>query len=97
MTYVIRSLGLVGGAVVATGSDKGFVSKYDPSAYLGRGDIAFTWDVDKAIKFASQAEIFAFIMQVPPDRPTREDGRPNKPISAFNLVIEPMEKAGGRL
>jgi hypothetical protein len=88
--YTIRATSLGGSAVIQQGS-LGYIYKYDPEAFGGRGDVEFTQKRKKAMTFGSHEEIHAFLHQQPKSRPLREDDLPNKPIFAFTLSIEPVE------
>jgi hypothetical protein len=64
-----------------------YLKEYDPTAFDGYGDIVFTDLKKDAIIFDSFTEANVFINQMPNNRPLREDGRPNRPISAFTLEL----------
>jgi hypothetical protein len=53
------------------------------------GRIWLTADRDKAHKFASAAEAMAAWGAVSKTRPVRPDGRPNKPLTALSIHVEP--------
>jgi hypothetical protein len=66
-----------------------FLSRYDPEAHGGRGQAWWTADVADAWVFADAAAAFAAWQTVPVSRPVREDGKPNRPLTAFTISVEP--------
>jgi hypothetical protein len=62
-----------------------YVKFFSHEAHGGRGEVDFTPDVDKALKFNSVLEFFEWYTRVPKNRPTREDGKPNRPATAMTL------------
>lgn len=66
-----------------------FVKSYDPNAHDGRGAVLFTSDKAEALRFSDIPAAMKFIQQVPKARPTRADGLPNRPLTAFTLTIIP--------
>ena len=67
-----------------------YVVKYDPEAYDGRGDVQLSHKRADALTFDSHEAAWAFWKQVPKNRPKRADGRPNRPLTAFSVWIEPV-------
>ena len=59
---------------------------YDPAGNNGDGDAAWSHDPADAARFTERewAELRA---AAPANRPRRPDGKPNRPISMFNLMI----------
>jgi hypothetical protein len=92
---ILRYMGLAGKIEDETSSTPigSFLMSYDPEAHEGRGHTEFTDVLDKAIRFSSVHEAIEFIRQVPKNKPTRPDGKPNRPLTALNLAIErePLE------
>lgn len=64
-----------------------YLKEYNPSAFDGYGDVVFTDRKQDALTFVSFTEAKIFVNQMPKNRPLREDGRPNRPISAFTLEL----------
>ena len=62
---------------------------YDPAGNNGDGDAAWSHDPADAARFTERewAELYA---AAPANRPRRPDGKPNRPITIFNLVIVPV-------
>ena len=84
------------GEVIAPGSTdySGYLRAYDADAHDGLGSVQVTDDERKAMRFLSVGAAMALINSVPANRPIRDDGRPNRPLTAFSLVIERI--GGGR-
>lgn len=72
--------------------DGEYVKVYDPEAHDGRGYIEFTLDLKEAITFASRREAMDFWRTVSVTRPIRPDGKPNRPLTAFSVMIEDLAK-----
>jgi hypothetical protein len=67
------------------------VEDKDREAEPGSEDyVEFTWTVRKsqAMRFESAAEAALFYRQVYPGAPLRPDGKPNRPLTAYHIVIE---------
>jgi hypothetical protein len=87
MRYVMKNEGLASGEDDPTVGC--WLKSYDPEAHDGRGEAIWTADKDQAMKFESQAIAMQLWLVVPRARPVRADGRPNKPLTAFSVTIEP--------
>jgi hypothetical protein len=61
-----------------------YLQSYDVEAYDGRGTAEWTSDVNKAMKFDDVSEAVIAWRTQSKVRPLREDGRPNRPLTAFN-------------
>lgn len=70
--------------------DGEFVKEYDPNGGEGGGFASFTTDPHEAVTFATMAEAIAFTQQVPRSKPFRDDGKPNRPLTAFSISFEPV-------
>ena len=66
----------------------GWLKSYDPEAHGGRGRVSFTDDVDEAMTFADQKAAMACYLQIPKNHPVRDDGKPNRPLTAYTVVID---------
>jgi hypothetical protein len=67
---------------------------YDPEANAGNyptGAVCWTRDPRAALKFANAAEAFVFSQRRSTSTPTRPDGLPNRPLTAFSIVIRDLE------
>ncbi len=69
-------------------SECAWLKSYDPEAHNGRGAVKFTDDVNEAITFADRRAAFACYLQVPKIRPVRDDGKPNRPLTAYTIMID---------
>ena len=67
-----------------------YLQDYDLEYAGGRGHANWTTDLSKALVFNSGADAVAAYMGVPKSRPTRDDGRPNRPLTTYTVVIEPF-------
>jgi hypothetical protein len=83
-----------GAVVVCVGGPPGaplgaYLASYDPEAFDGRGWSDWTQDRAKALVFTDYTVAWEFWRQIPVCRPRRPDGRPNRPLTAFTVVMEP--------
>lgn len=96
MVVVIKLAGLAGTVSRAaqlntamTAADvlgyEGYVVAYDPEAHHGRGDVQVTNLLAGARRFETMKDALNFAMIQPAARPIRDDGLPNRPLTAFNL------------
>ena len=62
---------------------------YDPAGNNGNGDAAWSHDPADAARFTDRewAELYATASV---NQPRRPDGKPNRPIAMFNLMIVPV-------
>lgn len=89
---VIRVVGWADPTVTLPANEVGsFIADFDFEAHKGRGHATFTKDIAKARRFPSVKHAFNFINTVPKCRPKREDGLPNKPMTAMHNEILPLE------
>ena len=65
-----------------------YVKKYEPEAFDGYGDVVFTDRKEEALTFETFTDAYLFVGQIPNNRPVRDDGQPNRPISAFTLEVK---------
>lgn len=87
-------MGLVRIRVLGIGSTTPFeedrwVESYDPEGHDGRGDAILTGSRDRALVLPV-ADALDLYRAVPAARPTRPDGKPNRPLSAFTVEFEPV-------
>jgi len=95
---VVRCLGLVGRAVaVHDGKTPAgeYLASFAPEAYDGRGLATFTRDLARALVFPDFQAAYECIGTRPRSRPTRPDGKPNRPLMAFTLQILPRDSEPG--
>jgi len=88
MPRVIRILGFANGAHCPHAGE--YLEAFDFEAFDGRGFMETTPDVDKALKFADLHAAVLFTMTVPVTKPVREDGRPNRPLTAAHIEVVPV-------
>lgn len=87
---VIRCLGLAGEADYPGDNPTGlYLENFDPEAGHGWGAAAFTSNLKDALVFPDFKAAWELIGTRPKKRPTRPDGRPNRPLTAFTLEIVP--------
>lgn len=72
-----------------------FLKSYDAEAYDGRGASEFTRHLDEALVFPTVAEAVKCWQTVPMNRPLREDGKPNRPLTAMTMEFVDVEVARG--
>ncbi len=82
-------MGLANGALVGPEGQSavGWVKTYDPEGNFGRGDIELTDDPRLALQFATTLEAYQTWRAVPRNRPRRPDGKANRPLTAFTVLI----------
>lgn len=66
----------------ATPADGQYLKDFDFEAHDGQGEITMTPDIAEAKGFADFPEAHAFWKRSPECRPTRPDGKPNRPLTA---------------
>ena len=95
MNYVIEIVNLVGSTIKEGPKPDGhFVQFYDPDAFEGRGDLVLTASYERALRFGSHRQAWEFYTQTSKTRPVREDGRPNRPLTAFSVQVRPIREDG---
>jgi hypothetical protein len=77
--YVLRRLG-----------SRDYVKEYDPDGNNGQGEVTFTHNILRAKWYAAPEEALAEWQQQSKVKPLREDGKPNRPLSAFTMTVEPV-------
>lgn len=70
--------------------------EFDPEANDGRGHVDWTENRAEAKRFPDSAAAMEFWNQQSRTRPTRPDGKPNKPLTAFTVEICPAEVTHAR-
>jgi hypothetical protein len=66
-----------------------YFKRFDPFAHNGVGDAVWTPNIDEAARFADQLEAIKVYHSIPRCHPVRlTDGKPNKPITAYTVLIE---------
>lgn len=90
MGYAIVLVEQVGNIIDGSTFEPGYVESADPEAHGGRGEVAITVDPAKALKFASPEEALEFWARPSTICPTRSDGEPNRPLTAFTMKVVPL-------
>jgi hypothetical protein len=88
--YVIRVLG-VEGTEIAQNKDRSpvglYLQSYDPDAMNGLGQATFTRSPEDARGFHSPEAAATEWKRTSSVRPTREDGNPNRPLTAYSVEV----------
>ena len=71
--------------------DGQYLKEFDHEAFDGQGDAYFTKDIKEAKKFPTFMDAMQFRIRVPECKPVREDGQPNRPMTATNWVFETVK------
>ena len=90
LRYVLRIDSVAGTVTYPLGSAEmvgQYVAHYNPDAYNGRGYATGTDDIQTAVWFDSQSDALRFWQQTSTIRPTRADGQPNRPLTAFTVEV----------
>jgi len=89
MSTIIKCMGLADGRrETATGQ---WLKSFDHEAHNGRGEAVFTRDPKEAMKFPSKVAAFNFWRKVPDALKVRPDGKPNRPLTAWHMLIEEFD------
>jgi hypothetical protein len=88
--YVIRLLGFAVGPLFDVPQ---FLAAYDPEAHDGQGQATGTLRLAEALRFPSFKAATDCWRSIPDSRPAREDGQPNRPLTAFHVEIIPIGDA----
>jgi hypothetical protein len=65
-----------------------YLARFDPEAADGNGAASWTDDPAQAMTFETAAAAAACYRTVPRNRPLRPDGKPNRPLTTFNVFFE---------
>jgi len=77
--------------VVRSGGALGeYICDCDVDALGGFGLITFTHDRNNAKRFKDQAAAFEFWRRQSRVKPLRPDGKPNRPLTAYNVTFEEL-------
>jgi hypothetical protein len=64
-----------------------YVSKFDPDAHQGRGEVRASRELKDALTFESHESAHTFWKQSSKVQPWRPDGKPNRPLTAYNVIL----------
>ena len=65
-----------------------YLLSFDPEAFNGLGKVSFTRDRSRAMQFSSQEAVIKFWGTQSQRVPFREDGKPNKPLTALTIMVD---------
>jgi len=71
-----------------TSHDGMYLCRYEPEAHDGRGLVEWSMSEERAIQFPTLVAAREAWMCVPRTRPTRDDGHPNRPLTAYTVSIQ---------
>ena len=88
--YVIKCVGFAIPDLFC-GTEGMFLQHYDPDiGKVGRGTVRWTPDPSDALMFATQEAAFDTYLLTSKKTPVRPDGKPNRPLTAYTITIEPF-------
>ena len=64
-----------------------YVVSFDPDQHRGRGHLDTTRKIDNAMHFTDEVSAFEFWRQQSTVTPTRPDGKPNRPLTAYTVEM----------
>jgi hypothetical protein len=91
LPHVIRVVAFANGKPCPIAGE--WVQTFDHDGADGRGDGVFTNNPKRAMAFESKYAALTFWNKVSTVKPVREDGEPNKPLTACTCEIEPQHVA----
>lgn len=94
MPYAIECWGMGDGSSGPVGQ---YLERYDLDAHEGLGQAWWTTDADKAMKFATPALAMEAWRSTSSVKPVREDGRPNRPLTAYSITFTQVPEKGAHL
>lgn len=71
-----------------TDHDGAYLKDFDFEAGIGRGEVELTANLEEAMKFDDAVSALKFYQTQPKCKPFREDGRPNRPLTATNWEMK---------
>lgn len=81
--FVICEMG--GGPMIGA-----WLESFDVDAHDGRGAATFTRDPSRALRFADHRAALATWKTRSRVRPWRDDGKPNRPLTAYTCEVKPL-------
>lgn len=70
-----------------SGVDGQYVKSYTADGNEGRGDLVLTRHRGQAKRYPSKLAAMSEWKRVSSTHPTRDDGRPNRPLTAFTVTV----------
>lgn len=96
MSYVIKIMGYADDQ--PSPYDGRYVKDYDPDGFGGQGLIDTTENPREALQFPNPTRACDLYQSRSTVRPYRQDGGPNRPMSAFHIEIESIDGGlGGQI
>ena len=90
--FVMRVVGLTGVQIDGSPDPSGlYVASYDPDGNGGLGDVALAGDIINAKIYANPTQASRDYLKVSAIRPTRADGQPNRPLTAYAVEVFPVK------
>lgn len=80
-------------ALAALLGHRAYLAAWDLEAYGGLGDASFTTDPNAAHVFPTAGMAWQTWRSTPSNRPLRDDGQPNRPLTAFTIAVYPLAHA----
>jgi len=71
-----------------------WLREYNPEDVSGQGSVEITQDPLRAKRYPSFSDALTELDRVPENRPTRSDGKPNRPLSAYIVLCIPIPNCG---
>jgi hypothetical protein len=93
MGAIIKCIGLAGQVIAVTEDrepDGMYLASFDVEAFEGRGTSAWTEERSEAMIFMDAPSAWDMWRQQSKVMPFREDGKPNRPLTAFSVEVESM-------
>lgn len=93
---VIQCLGLIGRVMIPESANPAglYLKAADFEFRDGRGHAEWTGKIEDAQVFPDVARALEFWKTSPKARPTRPDGKPNRPLTAFSVELVPAAPPG---
>lgn len=92
--YVMRVLAVTG---VGEITEPTWVAGFDIEAHDGRGEVRYTSDVATAMHFPTPGHLLDAWKCQSTTRPLRDDGEPNRPLTALTVEVEAAPKPWQRM
>jgi hypothetical protein len=67
-----------------------WLASYDVDARDGLGSVTVTTKPEMALRFPDAGAVFAAWREESTVRPLRDDGKPNRPVSAFTITAKAL-------
>lgn len=88
--YVMRNCG----SFMDNGSVGYYLVRYDPDGMEGFGLAEWSPDIAKALHFPTAVDVIQCWRQRSTVRPARDDGKPNRPLTAYSIEPVPLTAKG---